>query len=232
MIRIAIVEDWKETREELQKLLERYGKENGKEFRFSLFPNGVDFISDYTPDYDLVFMDIDMPMLNGLATAKLLRKLDRDVALVFVTNLEKYAISGYDVGAVGFLVKPVNYAVLSVKMNRFLSMIHEEAEPYLVVSSRTGVVKVNLSDIYYISVNGRYVTLHTKNGIMDDRVSMKELEKELETHDFVRCDNSFMVNLKHVSEVDSEGAVVNGERVPCSRNRRKALLDAFTLYLR
>ena len=232
MVRVAIVEDSLKSAQQLKSMIERYGEENGRAFQFRLFANGVDFISDYSPQYDLVLMDIDLPLLNGLETSKILRKLDGDVALVFVTNLEKYAISGYDVGAIGFIVKPLNYATLSVKMHRFLSTLREETEPYLVVASKSGVLKLNLSDIYYITVSGRYVVLHTKSGDVELHKSMKLLEKELSPHDFVRCDNSSMVNLKHVSMVDSAGALVNGNVVPCSRNGRKVLLDAFTMYLR
>ncbi len=76
------------------------------------------------------------------------------------------------------------------------------------------------------------MVLHTKNGEIEHHKSMKLMEKELTPHDFVRCDNSSMVNLKYVSMVNSLGAVVNGDVVPCSRNGRKVLLDAFTMYLR
>lgn len=232
MIRVAIVEDSGETSQQLKSMIERFGKEYGKSFQFSMFSNGVNFISDYTPQFDLILMDIDMPLLNGLETSKILRKLDKDVPLVFVTNLEQYAISGYDVGAIGFIVKPLNYATLSVKMNRFVGMLREEEEPYLVVSSKSGVRKVNLSDIYYISVDGRYVILHTKAGEIELHKSMKQMETELASQNFVRCDNSSMVNLKYVSMVGSQGAIVNGMVVPCSRSGRKVLLDAFTMYLR
>ena len=232
MIRIAIVEDSPENGQQLKSLIERFGRENSLDFQFSLFTNGVDFISDYFPQYDLIFMDIDMPLLNGLETTKILRKLDSSVPLVFVTNLEKYAINGYDVGAIGFIVKPLNYATLSVKMQRFMSMIHKDEDAYLVVSSKSSVRKVSLSDIYYITVDGRYVILHTKDGEIEHHKSMKAMEAELTSHDFVRCDNSSMVNLKYVTAINCQSAVVHGETVPCSRNGHKVLLDAFTMYLR
>jgi DNA-binding LytR/AlgR family response regulator len=74
--------------------------------------------------------------------------------------------------------------------------------------------------------------LHTKKGDMEMRVSMKDLELQLQGTSFVRGDNSSMVNLMHVTEVNQEGAVINGQVIPSSRNRRKALMDAFTLYTR
>ena len=89
-----------------------------------------------------------------------------------------------------------------------------------------------LADILYITVLGRYVLLHTKTGNVEMHTSMKALEKELESQGFVRGDNSSMVNLKYVTAVNDKGAVIDGEVIPCSRNRKKALMDAFTCYLR
>ncbi len=232
MIRVAIVEDSPETLRQLQGMIERYGMENGREFQFKCFSNGVDFISDYIPQYDIIFMDIDMPLLNGLETSRILRRLDRDVTLVFVTNLERYAINGYDAGAIGFIVKPLNYATFAIRMTRYLRHVAEGAEPFLLVTSKDGMAKVPLSDIYYITVSGRYVLLHTKNGEVECHKSMKALEQELQGHNFVRCDNSAMVNLKYVTAVQGSSAQVAGTSVPCSRNGRKTLLDAFTLYLK
>lgn len=232
MITVAIVEDEETNTRHLKSMLEQFGRENGKSFVISCFSNGINFISDYTANYDLVFMDIDMPHMNGIETARLMRKLDEDAVLVFVTNLAKYAIRGYEVAAADFLVKPVEYGVFCTKLKKVLKHVKSGDEPLLVVKSSLGKAKVLLSDIYYISVAGRYVMLHTKNGDVLMRISMKELEKQLKQYNFVRCDTSSMVNLAYVTTVNRDSAEVNGVSVPCSRNRRKALLDAFTLYLR
>lgn len=232
MIRVAIVEDSKESAEHLKQAIARYGKENDIDFTVSCFYSGIDFISDYAAVYDLVFMDIDMPYMNGLETAKKMRELDSLVSLIFVTNLANYAIRGYEVNAANFIVKPVRYESFCSKVGREIARIRENNERCLLVTTRTGKAKVRYSDIYYITVNGRYVTLHTKSGEMEMHISMKELEKMMEGSSFIRGDNSSMVNLMYVTSVGVDGAIVNGVLVPCSRNRRKALLDAFTLYLR
>lgn len=233
MVRVAIVDDDEVCINKLKEALLVYGKENSTEFRITTFTNGLNFISEYTADYDMVLMDIDMPHLNGMETAKLLRKVDSRVILLFVTNLANYAIKGYEVEASDFIIKPVNIKLFFSKLKRVLGRIKkEEQEPYVMVTTRLGIAKVYISDIYYITVHGRYVLLHTKNGNMEMRISMKEIEKKLAGCNFVRGDNSSIVNLMYVSAVTNEGAIVNGELVPASRNRKKALLDAFTLYLR
>lgn len=233
MIKVALVDDDESCIIKLKEALLVYGKENGEEFRISTYTNGLNFISEYTAEYDMVLMDIDMPHLSGMETAKLLRKVDSRVALVFVTNLAAYAIKGYEVEAVDFIIKPIDNKIFFHKLKRILSRLKTAEEvPYLMVNSKLGIAKVYITDIYYITVQGRYVMLHTRNGDISMHISMKEIEKKLSGYNFVRGDNSSMVNLMYVSAVTNEGAIVNGELVPASRNRKKALLDAFTLYLR
>ena len=232
LIKVAIVEDDENCTQRLKELLERYAKECGETFHITTFTYGIDFISDYSAEYDLIFMDIDMPHMNGYKTAKLLRKVDSEVALIFVTNLAKYAIKGYEVDACDFMIKPVEYEPFSVKLKKAIAKMKKNEEDYLAVISRNGMARVYYSEIYYITVLQRYVMLHTKKGPIEMHISMKELEAKLKGTTFVRGDNSSMVNLMYVTAVNQEGAIVNGQLVPCSRNRRKALLDAFTLYVR
>ncbi|MBO5488620.1 MAG: response regulator transcription factor [Eubacterium sp.] len=232
LIKVAIVEDDENCTACLQELLVRYAQECGETFHVDMFSSGIDFISDYTAEYDLIFMDIDMPLMNGYKTAKVLRKVDSEVALIFVTNLAKYAIKGYEVNACDFIIKPVEYNSFSVKLKKAIARLEKNKEDYLTVTSRNGILKVYYSEIYYITVFQRYVMLHTKKGPIEMHTSMKELEGKFKDTTFIRGDNSSMVNLMYVTAVNQEGAIVNGQLIPCSRNRRKALLDAFTLYVR
>lgn len=126
MWNVAIVEDEAESSELLRAFLERFEKEAKVSLSVSSFADGMDFISDYTPKYDLVLLDIDMPHLNGLAAAKKLRKMDDDVLIVFVTNLAQYAIRGYEVEALDFLVKPVDYTAFAAMMHKAQRYLHAQ----------------------------------------------------------------------------------------------------------
>ena len=97
VIRVAIVEDDREARESLRACLGWIAEKDRQQFRVSEFPSGTAFLGNYEPDYDLVFMDIQMPGMNGMETARALRKMDASVLLIFVTNMAQYAIAGYEV---------------------------------------------------------------------------------------------------------------------------------------
>lgn len=232
MIRIAIVDDDQSARENLVSHIERYEQTHNSKFKITNFSSGIDFISDYTGNFDVILMDVDMPHINGFATSKKLREVDKNVKLIFVTNLSKYAIRGYEVNAINYLIKPVLYETLERVLDNVLKSVESEKNRFFFVTQKNCSMRVFLKDIYYISTSGRYVVLHTVTGEVEMHVSMKEVEKMLVGESFVRIDNSSMVNLEYVMEVNKDGAVVNGELIPYSRNRKKALMDAFTLYFR
>ena len=107
MARIAIVEDDAECREQLREYVEHYGQENREELEVLCFSDGAELVEGYRPVYDLLLLDIEMPNLDGMTAARRIRQVDSDVLIVFITNMAKYAISGYEVEAPGFMLKPV-----------------------------------------------------------------------------------------------------------------------------
>lgn len=104
MMRVAIVEDEAESAAVLQAHFARYGKERGCTFAADVYADAESFITGYRPDYDLVLFDIEMPGMNGMKGAQKLREVDPYVPIVFVTNMARYAVKGYSVGAIDFIV--------------------------------------------------------------------------------------------------------------------------------
>ena len=109
MFRIAIVEDEDACARLLEDYIRRYGETAGDAFRTDRFPNGLEFIENYRPVYDVILMDIRMPLVDGMEAARRLRAQDEETALIFVTNMAQYAIKGYEVQALDFMLKPVQY---------------------------------------------------------------------------------------------------------------------------
>lgn len=94
MLRIATVEDDAHDLEALRTHLNRYEKENGLKFLVTEFQDGEDIVTEYSADYDLILMDIEMAFLNGMKAAEKIRELDKDVVIIFITNMPQYAIQG------------------------------------------------------------------------------------------------------------------------------------------
>jgi len=113
VIRIAMVEDEAAVREQLMGYVQRYTRQYGTEFSVTEFADGVDILENYRPVYDIVFLDVEMKHLDGMETARRIRALDADVVLIFITNMAQYAIKGYAVGALDYVLKPVPYFAFS-----------------------------------------------------------------------------------------------------------------------
>lgn len=230
MIKIAIVEDDKGDSGTLARFIRKYGEETGETFGVNIFSDGLSFLADYDTGYDIVFMDIEMPFLDGLKTVKRLRAVDQNVSVIFVTNMAKYAIKGYEVDALDFVVKPVDYFNFSLKMEKAVRLQKKIKSGGLMLNTENGMIKLDVSDIYYIESSLHFVCYHTEKGLLRVRSSMKETEKKFESMSFVRCNNSYLVNLSHVDKVSGDEVTVGNEVLTISRSRKKHFLDALAVY--
>ena len=109
MIRIGIVDDEKQERDQLKQALARFGAENGTELNVQEFDCAAVYLSAQDRDFDILYLDIDMPQMSGMELAEKIRETDQDVILIFCTNLQQFALNGYSVGALGFIVKPIQW---------------------------------------------------------------------------------------------------------------------------
>lgn len=230
--RIALVEDDLAYAELLKEYLTRFGSEHDVRFEAVHFKNAVSFLEDYTADYDLVLMDIQMPYLNGMDAAAKLRTLDPTVLLIFITNLAQYAIRGYEVDALDYILKPVTYAGFSLKITRALKrMSRRERRTEVLIPTKEGKIRVALEDIRYIESSDHYVLYHTKEEIYRQYATMSSVEQRLSDYPFARCNNCYLVNLAYVEKVKGFSVTVGGEVLQMSQTRKKEFLQRLTEYL-
>lgn len=195
MLRIAIIEDNQQEAEQLCRFIERYQKEALEECVVKRYSLALDFIAEYEPKFDLILMDIDMPYLNGMDAAKKLRAVDEVVSLIFVTNIAQFAVHGYEVGAVGFMLKPISYFDLSVKLNKVLRIVKRNGivNKSVIVNTQKGKTVITINSLFYVDVQGHNLFYHTDCGVYEVRGTLKGAEKELISHGFARCSNYCVV---------------------------------------
>lgn len=223
MICVAIIEDQEQDAGILRRCLEKYGAEIGEQFKISCFSSGLKFLENYQARFDLVFMDVEMPDLDGMTTARRLRDMDQQVRLIFVTNMAKYAVQGYSVGAMDYILKPVRYSDIKMRMERIRGALRMR-EQKIVLPGQSGVKILSVQDIVYIESVSHQITFHTVSGDHVTRKSMTEWEQELEDKGFARCNTSYIVNLRHVQEVCGNDVIVAGKTLPISRVRKQEFI--------
>lgn len=231
MIRVAIVEDEAEIREQLMGYVQRYTRQYGTAFEVKTFADGLEILEDYRPAYDLILLDIEMKHLDGMETARRIRELDPEVMLVFITNMARYAIKGYAVGALDYVLKPVPYFAFSQQLQKVEEQLRRRTRHYLAVPVEGGLRRLDTSRIYYIESEGHRVHFYTEEGDFAAPGALKALEEKLADRPFARCNSGYLVNLAQVQAVQQNTVEVGPYELQVSRPKRKSFLAALTDYI-
>ncbi|MDE6590229.1 MAG: LytTR family DNA-binding domain-containing protein [Oscillospiraceae bacterium] len=224
MLRIAIAEDEAICAQKLQEYIQRYAKVHGLETSVAWFSDGMDLVEKYTPTWDIIFLDIQMAHLDGMATARHIRRQDPDVTLVFITNLARYAIQGYEVDASDFILKPLEYDRFRVRMDKLTAQLTRKQGNFVVLPLAEQKIRVAVEDILYAEVADHDLHVVTTKQRYLMRGSLQEMERIVEGQGFSRCSRSYLVNLRRVSGVEKDAVRVGEHTLPISRPRKKQFL--------
>lgn len=231
MIRIAIAEDDPQCAAQLERYIGDYGRETGQTFQITRYDNGEDLVERYRAEFDLILMDVEMPFMDGMTAAEHIRRVDPEVIIVFVTNMAQYAIQGYSVNALDYILKPVGYFSFSQRLGRALRYVRKKEGAFLMVAVKGGTIKLEVDSIFYIERLGRQLMFHTRAGIHASTATLQQVEESLEGKGFARCNKGYLVNLQYVSGIQDGCAIVRGDKLLISRGRRGPFLEALTDYM-
>lgn len=231
MVRIKILEDDPADRDTLIECLRKYEREQGQSFSITAYDNPSDFMDNYHMDADLIFMDIELPGINGIETSHQLRAADPVVALVFITNMEQYAIKGYEVDALDFVIKPINYYRFSSMMLRALRNLPVRDEKEVILQAAGTIRRMRISQIYYVEIQDHLLLYHTDMGRIEAWGKLSDVEAELDTYNFARCSSAHLVNMQHITSVSKTEVIVGSTKLPISQRKRKAFCDRVIAYL-
>lgn len=231
MRNIAIVEDEDKAAGLLSGYIDEYAKKNNQQFHVTRFTNGVDFLENYQSTFAVVFMDIQMPLKNGMDVAFALREKDKNVSIIFVTNLSQYAQKGYEVDAVSYLMKPVSYYDFAMKFKKALDIYSMNEEQGITLSVAGGLCRVSTDRLMYVEVAKHRLYYHLVDDVIEVTGALSKVEDELKQYGFMRCNQCFLVNPKFVVSVKGYNVQVGNEELVISRPRKAAFMEELTAWL-
>lgn len=225
MLTVAIVEDDVVDAGKLRACLESFSVAHGVEFDIRMFEEPTSFLQGYRPQYDMVFLDIEMPNMNGMDVARRLRDIDSDVILFFVTNMVQFAAKGYEVAAFDYVIKPLVYPNFERKLERAVKL-RIQASNSILVLRRGGAKRILLRDIAYIEVRGHALLFQTESGTVTGSGTLQDAQSQLERQGFLRCSKAFLVNYRRISAVNGQELLLDtGQTLMIGRAYRKSFMQ-------
>lgn len=230
-IKVIIVEDDKDAAAVLEEYLARYGEAKGVNFDVRKYNNVSLFLANYNNSADLILMDIELPDGDGMNAIAKLRERDGEVAVIFVTNMSQYAVKGYEVRALDFIVKPVSYGNFSVKLAGAISVIRSRVGKDIWISNKEGKTCIRSTRIKYIEVNKHVLVYHTLDGDYTQSGVLSNVQSELEGEPFSLCNRCYLVNLRYVTAVKQFDVFLGEQKLQISRPKRVTFMRDLNNYL-
>lgn len=232
MIKVAVVEDEKVSAEMLSGFISDYGKANNEQFSVTYFPDAVSLLENYRPIYDILFMDIMMPDLDGMTAAGKIREKDTRVIIIFVTNMSQFAVKGYEVNALDFIVKPLSYYDFCMKMKRAVFNVRSLDDNVLVVASGGGgSSRLLIRDLIYVEVSGHKCRYHMTNGVIEGRNSLSKLAVALAQYNFMSCNSCYLINPSHIKRVSGYTVRVGSDELQISHPKKRPFMQQFNEWI-
>lgn len=232
MYRILIVEDDDVTAAQLQGHVERYAHEHDLDVVMTRLSSALD-LPERAADADLVFLDIELPRINGMDAALESRSHNTTTLIIFVTNLAQYAVKGYQANALDFMVKPFTYYDLALRLDRALQALRRRGVRRIVVRTREGTRLFPASELVFLDTSHHDVVYHLADGsTVSARGSLKGTWDSLGGAPFLRISSGCIINMAHVRNLrDAEVSLSTGDLVWMSRANKRRCLEEIARYL-
>lgn len=228
--KVAIVEDDDTAARRLTDCLARYSEENNILILSERFNNAESFLESYKPGYSVVFFDIELGGEDGMSAAKKLRSIDEIVSVIFITNMGQYAVMGYEVDALAYMLKPVLYDDLKLKLQKAFKHWDALRNTEFMVQLSNGFHRISSDNLLYVEVMGHKLRYHTIGGNIDAGGSLSSVEKLLESKGFLRCNACFLVNPKHIVCVRGYTLKIGDDELVISHPKRKEFIRKLMCY--
>ncbi len=230
-MKIAIIDDDFEDAATIKDAISTFFSDLHENYEISYHTNAITFLDEYQSIYDLIIFDIDMPAMNGIDAAKQLRKLDKMSAIMFVTKMPQYALDGYEVEAIDYILKPIYTHDFTLKLKKAMRYISINKDALITINTNNGIVRVQKSDIYYIESQLHYLIIHCKDRNIKTRSTLNDFQSKFQLNNFAFCSKSYLINLSHVDGIDGNHLLVGKTLIPISRAKKQSFLSELTKHM-
>lgn len=234
-MKIAICDDEEKLLDLIEGYIKGWCKKNKTQIDIDKFFSAEEFLFEWEnyEKYDAIFLDTEMKKMSGIELSNIIRKKNKTVNLIFLADEIKYALHGYKVGALQYLIKPIK------KEEAFecLDMIKEKIKDindnfnYITIELPKKSIKLNYENIIYCIMFSPYIDIYTINDKITIRKKISDMEEILPKESFIRCHRSYLVNIKHISVVNKDTVTLeDGTKIPISRGKYEEVNQAFINY--
>lgn len=233
-MKIAICDDEQIFIDSTCNILKKWAKQHNITLELYCFTNGDDLInSQRNTCMDLIILDIIMPLLNGIDTARELRNDNQSIPVIFLTSSRDFAVDSYEVNAFNYIMKPIDESRFFTIMDAFLNLFEKNMETFTAQTS-IGFCKIQLQKVEYLEAQNKKVIVYLSNGT---NIEIKELFSKCENiftveKGFFKCHRSYIVNLKRIEQFSkTEIKTTNNAMIPISRNSYPLFKDAYFSFM-
>lgn len=233
---VAVCDDNIDDREHLKNLIDAFCTIENYDIRIILFESGEGLENHYLMNdtsFDIIFLDIYMGGMNGISTAKKIRKSDPEVKIIFATSSRDHALESFEIFPFHYLIKPITKKDFHSTFNRALNLIDKDKQKSLLIKVGSSLQTVFYKNIIFIESDAKMLTIHM---IPDKSVSfcakLDDIQEHLQDNRFNRCHKSFLVNMDYISSLENHTfKLINNIQVPITQRNQVSIKRKFYDYL-
>lgn len=230
MLLVSIIDPSKEDVTRLSALIEHYFRRSGTAYVQRVYQSGMEFVRS-AENSDIVFLETNLEKLDGLETARIIRKLGSEAQLIFIARDAEMAIHGYSVDALDYLLKPVESTAVERALDKAVRRLSSRSCAYLALKLPNGTASISTNDITYVEVFDHNLVYHTTGGDYTVRGRLGDVYEQLDHDYFLACNRSFIVNLRYVTEICTDHVILNGTKISVSKSHRKEIQSRFSAFI-
>jgi len=230
-MKIAICEDEKVFSDRLVEYISEWGNTNSIFVEIFEYNSAEEFLFMWSENenFDVLFLDIKMKTMTGIELAKMIRKTNKNIQIIFTTNMKEYVFAGYAVSAMQYLLKPIAKKDCFICLNKVNEI--DNNKKYYILNDSGKTVRIMLTDIIYFELSSHTATMYTLKEKYKFRKTTTQILEEVNDESFIRCHKSYIINISHVDSVSKKSIILStGIEIPVSKNVTEDLHDKFICY--